>query len=53
MGAEAHRPAHGRVLRRHVAGRLVPFRTPAAYPAAPYRVDHRLLPLLPLAATRE
>jgi hypothetical protein len=53
MGAEAHRPAHGRVLRRHVAGRLVPFRTPAAYPAAPYRVDHRLLPLLPLAAARE
>src|SRR6185312_9322803 len=52
MGAEAHWPAHGRVLRRYVAGRLVAFRTPAAYPAAPYRVDHKLLPLLPLATAR-
>jgi hypothetical protein len=52
MRAHAHRPAHGRVLRRGFAERLMAFCRPAA-PSAPHYVDHRFLPLLPLAAARE
>src|SRR5690349_23169247 len=49
MRAYAHRPAHGRVVRRGFAERLMTFCRPAA-PSAPHYVDHRSLPFLPLAA---
>ena len=40
------------VLRRHGTERLVSFRPAAGpCPSAPHHVDHKLLPLLPLAAT--
>jgi hypothetical protein len=49
MRADTHWPAHGRVLRRGFAERLMAFCRPAT-PSAPHYVDHRPLPFLPLAA---